>query len=186
MVVKKPYLQLIVIAVFLAVSLPNLGLARLWSELWSAFQDKAQQLFSSFYEEPSPAHRPAFRKQPAWIITQDGRRLSFLAEVAETEEQHNYGLMFRDILPMEEGMLFVFDPPRKVGLWMKNTRMPLDVIFIGEAGRVLSVAPDQKPFSLRRIESPDIVRAVLELNAGTAARQGITQGAVLVHPGMAE
>lgn len=186
MVVKKPYLRLIVIAVFLAVSLPRLGMARPWAELWSAFQDKAQRLFSSFHEEPSPAHRPVFRKQPARIITQDGRQVSFLVEMAETEEQHNYGLMFRDTLPVDEGMLFVFDPPRKVGLWMKNTRIPLDVIFIGEAGRVLSVVPDQKPFSLRRIESHESVRAVLELNAGTAARQGITQGAVFMHPGMAE
>lgn len=186
MAVKKPYLRLIVIAVFLAVSLLNLGLARPWAELWSVVQYQAQRLFSSFREEPSPDHRPAFRKQPARIVTRDGRQLSFLIEMAETEEQHNYGLMFRDTLPVDEGMLFVFDPPRKVGLWMKNTRIPLDVIFIGEAGRVLSVAPDQKPFSLRRIESHESVGAVLELNTGTAARQGITQGAVLVYPSVTE
>ena len=90
--------------------------------------------------------------------------------------------MFRDAMAPDHGMLFDFEEDQPVAMWMRNTRIPLDMVFIDRAGRVAGVAPDAVPYSEAVIPSPGPVRAVLELNAGTARRLGIGPGDLVRHP----
>ena len=110
------------------------------------------------------------------IQTRDGARHRFEVEVARTAEEHERGLMFREALAADHGMLFDFKDPQPVAFWMRNTRLPLDMLFIGDDGRVAGVKADAVPYSEEPIPSPGPVRAVLEVNAGTARRLGIRPG----------
>ncbi len=89
--------------------------------------------------------------------------------------------MFRESMPQGEGMLFVFDPPQPVAFWMKNTLIPLDMIFLDRTGVVTHVHSDAVPGDLTPIEGGDSVFAVLEVNAGLAARYSIAPGTVMRH-----
>jgi uncharacterized membrane protein (UPF0127 family) len=90
--------------------------------------------------------------------------------------------MFRDSMPADHGMLFDFQEPQPVAFWMKNTKIPLDMIFAATDGTILAIAADTKPFDETPIGPGVPVRAVLEVNAGTAARLGIAPGDRLVSP----
>lgn len=90
--------------------------------------------------------------------------------------------MFRRGMPADHGMLFDFATEQPVAFWMKNTPLPLDMIFIDAQGTVAGIAADTVPFSEAPIPSPVPVRAVLEVNAGTAARLGIAVGDRVRHP----
>ena len=103
-------------------------------------------------------------------------------ELAEAPEQLAQGLMFRREMPADHGMLFVFRPLRVVTMWMKNTYIPLDMLFIDRDGQIVRIAERTIPLSLRTISSESPVRAVLELNAGTAQRLGIRPGDHIRHP----
>ncbi len=100
----------------------------------------------------------------------------FSVELARTSEERAVGLMYRDRLPPDAGMLFVNDREQVVGMWMKNTLIPLDMLFIGSDGRILQIVERTVPLSTRLIKSKQPVRAVLELNGGTADRLGIKPG----------
>lgn len=100
----------------------------------------------------------------------------FRVELAETGEEQAKGLMFRESMGANEGMLFTSEPPREVAFWMKNTVMPLDIIFIDTHGRILNIAANTVPFSLNPIPSEGPVTAVLELVAGRAAQLGLAPG----------
>lgn len=113
--------------------------------------------------------------QPLVIETQSGE-VEFSVELALTPDDRATGLMNRESMPPDHGMLFRFDQTRPVLMWMKNTPLPLDMLFIDETGTLVGIAPDTTPFSENIIASPGPVRYVLELNAGTAARLGITAG----------
>lgn len=102
-------------------------------------------------------------------------------EVADDPDERERGLMFRDDLPDNHGMLFVFEQTAEVGFWMKDTPLALDLIFIGEDGVVGAVRRGQ-PFSEALIAPPMLTRFVLELEAGTALRTGISQGVRMSHP----
>lgn len=91
-------------------------------------------------------------------------------EVAVTPAERAIGLMHRTELADGRGMLFLYDPPRPVGMWMKNTLIPLDMIFIGPDHRIAAIAADRQPHDLRVVRGPGPVAAVLEVPAGTAAR----------------
>lgn len=95
------------------------------------------------------------------------------------------GLMFRPHLPREAGMLFVYDPPQPARFWMKNTMIPLDLVFIDDTGTVLNVAARAEPYSLATLSSAGPVRAVLEINGGLAEAEGIGQGTPVRHPAFA-
>lgn len=97
-------------------------------------------------------------------------------EMARTPEQLAFGLMFRRSLPANAGMLFDYGRPQVVAMWMKNTFIPLDMVFIDEKGVVAHIAQRAVPQSLRTISSITPVRAVLELNGGTVARLKIEKG----------
>ena len=108
--------------------------------------------------------------------------LSFKVKLAETEAQRRYGLMFTPYLPKHQGMLFVFetDAPRR--FWMKNTQIPLDMLFFASDGRLVNIVHSAVPFSLTARNSAGPARYVLELNGGIARKIGIQPDAQLVLP----
>lgn len=110
------------------------------------------------------------------IIATSRGRTAFDVELAATPEELARGLQHRRSLPADAGMLFDFGPERIVRMWMKNTYIPLDMLFIDAGGVVADVAEGAKPQSLDIIASRVPVRAVLEVNAGTVARLGIRRG----------
>jgi uncharacterized protein len=92
--------------------------------------------------------------------------------------------MFRRSMPRDHGMIFLYDPPRRATMWMRNTVIPLDMIFITEEGTVLRIEAHTEPFSTTVIDAGGIAEAVLELNAGEAARIGLKPGDRVVFPGL--
>lgn len=111
-----------------------------------------------------------------------GCPLAFSVELALTPSERELGLMNRTEMAPDHGMLFRFDDTRDVYMWMKNTVLPLDMVFINEDGVVAGVAHDAVPFSETIIASPGPVRYVLELNAGVAGANGIEVGDRVDHP----
>lgn len=100
----------------------------------------------------------------------------FITENAATPEQQAQGLMFRKSLADDAGMIFPFAPPRPASFWMKNTLIPLDIIFIGADGRIESIAENTVPYSLESVRSAGPVKAVLELRGGLTGQLGIKPG----------
>lgn len=115
------------------------------------------------------------------LIEAGGRTHAFQVELAATEKERRLGLMFRRKLAADAGMLFDYVRAQPVTMWMKNTYIPLDMLFIAADGRVVNIARRTVPHSLRSIPSEGRVRAVLEVNAGTADRLGIAPGARVRH-----
>jgi uncharacterized membrane protein (UPF0127 family) len=109
---------------------------------------------------------------------------NFTIEVATTREEQALGLMFRRSLPENAGMLFIYQQPQPAAMWMKNTLIPLDMVFISPDGRVLRIETNTEPFSTAVIPSEGTVSAVLELNAGQADRIGLKRGDKVVYPGL--
>jgi len=107
---------------------------------------------------------------------------AFAVEVATTDQERATGLMYRKELPEGRGMLFDFGRDQEVSMWMKNTYVPLDMIFIRSDGRILRIAENTEPLSTRIISSGGAVRGVLEVVAGTARRLGIAPGDRVAHP----
>ena len=100
----------------------------------------------------------------------------FQVEVVREERERNRGLMFRQSLPDNGGMLFDYNPPQEVAFWMKNTYIPLDIIFIDATGRIIRIAENTTPLSLEQIPSGGVARAVLEIKGGQSAKLGIKAG----------
>jgi uncharacterized membrane protein (UPF0127 family) len=110
-------------------------------------------------------------------ISQNGKTHAFRVEMARTMEQQQKGLMFRTSMGPDEGMLFPSDMPEPRSFWMKNTVIPLDIVFIGPDHLITNIAAGAVPYSLDPIPSSGPAIAVLELNGGRAAQLGITPGA---------
>lgn len=119
--------------------------------------------------------------EPLEISGPKGRH-SFSVEVMRDDESRSRGLMFRRSMPPDRGMLFDFKKVEPVAMWMKNTYLPLDMLFIRPDGSIVRVAADTEPLSTKVILSGEPVLAVLELNAGTAAKLGIKAGDRVGHP----
>ena len=117
----------------------------------------------------------AFGRAEVRIGTAAGVRL-FHVELAETPEQRARGLMFRRTLAPDAGMLFLFPERERPTMWMANTWLPLDMLFIAADGRVVHVFPNAVPRSQLTVSSPRPARMVLELGGGTARRLGIAPG----------
>ena len=100
------------------------------------------------------------------------------AELASTPQQREIGLMFRSVMPANDGMLFVFEQPSQQCFWMKNTLIPLSIAFIGDDGSVVNI-DDMKPQTLDSHCSAKPVRFVLEMNEGWFAKRGIKAGSRL-------
>ena len=119
--------------------------------------------------------------QPLEIVTKNGVQV-FSVEMATTEEEKQTGLMYRKELADGKGMLFDFNPEQEISMWMKNTYVSLDMIFIGANGRILRIAENTEPMSTKIISSRGPARAVLEVVAGTAQKYGIRPGDRVGHP----
>ena len=126
---------------------------------------------------PAPLERsPAGLEQVALTIESGGKAHRFTVEVARTPEQQQRGLMFRQSLAPDRGMIFPYDPPRAVAFWMKDTLIPLDIIFIRADGTIANIAENTVPLSLEPVPSAGAVVAVLELAGGRSAELGIKVG----------
>jgi uncharacterized membrane protein (UPF0127 family) len=119
--------------------------------------------------------------QPLEIATKSGVQV-FSVEMATTEEEKQNGLMHRKELPDGKGMLFDFSPEQQISMWMKNTYISLDMIFIRADGRILRIAENTEPLSTKIISSGGLARGVLEVIAGTAQKYGIQPGDRVAHP----
>jgi len=100
----------------------------------------------------------------------------FKVEIAETIDQRRRGLQYRKSLSLNSGMLFVFDNIEPITMWMKNTFIPLDILFLSAEGKIVKIVNNTKPFSLRAIYSGIPAKGVLEINAGSAKRLNIKIG----------
>lgn len=114
-------------------------------------------------------------------ITSDDTVHDFTVEVADDPEETSMGLMFRESMDEDKGMLFDFGNPRVPSMYMKNTLIPLDMLFIDGTGEIIMVARNTVPGSLRTISPPVPVKGVLEINGGQAAALGIEPGDTVVH-----
>lgn len=123
-----------------------------------------------------------FPKSKAEVVTQAGKHYAFAVELATTHDQLTQGLMFRPNMAADAGMLFDFGADKPVSMWMRNTLIPLDMLFIAADGRVVGIHERAVPGSSEIISSPEAVRGVLELNGGTAQRLGLAAGDRVVHP----
>ena len=141
--------------------IPLAALVAFW--VWSGFAARAASI------------------QPLEIVTKSGVQV-FSVEMATTEEEKTTGLMFRKELPDGKGMLFDFSPEQQVSMWMKNTFISLDMIFIRADGRILRIAENTEPQSTRIIASGGLAKGVLEVIAGTAKKYGIAPGDQVAHP----
>jgi uncharacterized membrane protein (UPF0127 family) len=128
------------------------------------------------------AQAPAARTAPSGLdlVTLDveghGRNHAFIVEVARTAGQQELGLMNRHGLGPDAGMLFPFDPPRPASFWMRNTLIPLDMIFIRPDGGIARIAADTVPMSETPVAVAEPMTAVLEIKGGRAAELGIREG----------
>lgn len=120
--------------------------------------------------------------KPVSIETSLGETVIFNSEIAMTQEHVERGMMYRDGIADDAGMLFVFPSARPVAFWMRNTRIPLDIIFISEDGRITNIAANAKPYDETPLPSAGPVVAVLEIRGGLAAEKGIRPGNTVILP----
>jgi hypothetical protein len=128
------------------------------------------------------ADAPAVLDRDWLTIEAEDGPFQFEVEVARTPAERARGLMFRESLADGQGMLFDFGDPQRVAMWMRNTLIPLDILFIRSDGRISSIAREAQPLSDQVMESAEPVRAVLELPGGLTAERGIEPGDRIVHP----
>lgn len=117
----------------------------------------------------------------ALTITSSTGEHNFSVEIADTQEEQRRGLMYRDNLAEDAGMLFEYPQPATLSIWMKNTWIPLDILFIRGNGKILKIEHGATPCSLRSVSSEGTVRAVLELPGGRAKALGIQPGDEVSH-----
>jgi uncharacterized protein len=142
----------------------------LWSASAAAASTDEQQLDRLFTRSTLKIATPdaQLHKIDIWVADNDARRMR--------------GLMFVEHMADDAGMLFIYPQPQPISMWMKNTHLSLDMLFVRANGRVESIAANTKPMSTDTISSKGDVVAVIELKAGTAARLNIRPGAQVIHP----
>ena len=131
-------------------------------------------------ESNLPAGKPETAKVPeVRILTGGGRQIVINVEIAETPAAWERGLMYRQSLDEKAGMFFIFPDNRKRSFWMKNTPLPLDMLFIDEGFHVVGIVKNATPYSLKKCEVDGESRYVLEVNGGFCERYGIQKGDVV-------
>jgi uncharacterized protein len=139
-------------------------------------------LLSLFLAVPGTvAEEAVLSKIEPLTISTDADAKMLTVEIADTDQLREKGLMFRQRLPEGHGMLFDFGQPRPVGMWMKNTYIPLDMLFIRTDGTIAYIAENTVPQSLDVVGINEPVLAVLELAGGSARRLGIRAGDMVFH-----
>ncbi|MDG2259331.1 MAG: DUF192 domain-containing protein [Paracoccaceae bacterium] len=112
----------------------------------------------------------------------DWGQAAFNVEIADTGEKRALGLMHRPSMPRQDGMLFVFDHPKAVGFWMRNTLIPLDMLFATDSGVITKIHQNAIPLDETPIYGGESIKYVLEINGGLSALFGITEGTQIRHP----
>jgi uncharacterized protein len=130
---------------------------------------------------PLPAQLKDFPRSQLTIERRNGRD-TFQIWLARTPEQQEQGLMWIRELPANHGMLFVLDAPRPMNMWMRNTYIALDMLFVDGRGRITHIAAHTTPLSEALISSGGDVAGVLEIAAGEAQKRGIARGDRIIHP----
>lgn len=133
----------------------------------------------------SPAAAEACRPNSV-TLRGDWGQARFSVEVADDHAERARGLMYRESLPLSAGMLFVYERPQPLSFWMRNTLIPLDLLFIDPRGVVKHIHHNAKPLDETPIPGGDGLLSVLEINGGLAQRLGITEGSVLRHPAFSD
>ncbi len=131
-------------------------------------------ILAVFLVSPSISH--ADSQAGAVVIHSDNGSHTFSVEIMRSQQERSKGLMFREYLAPDTGMLFDFGNPRPVSMWMKNTYISLDMLFISEKGIIHKIAENTTPHSTEIISSNSQVRYVLEINGGMSAKLGIKAG----------
>ncbi len=119
-------------------------------------------------------------------VVGDWGRANFAVQVADDNEERAQGLMFVEEMAMLEGMLFVYDAPRRASFWMRNTLIPLDMLFVSADGTIKKVHENAIPLDETGIDGGPDITFVLEINGGLSSRLGIAAGDVLQHPRIVE
>ncbi len=126
---------------------------------------------------PAFAQAPmSFDTEPLIVRTASGKTLNFTVEIADTNEKRQRGLMYRKQMADDAGMIFDFGVSRRVQMWMENTVLPLDMLFVDSTSTITSINANAVPYSEDIIDSTTPVKYVVELNAGAAAKLGIKPG----------
>jgi hypothetical protein len=141
-------------------------------------------LAAAFAAPPARAQQGqvTFDRTEVTIVTAAGARHQFKVDWAKTWPQKSHGLMFRKEMPLDHGMLLDYDPPTEASIWMRNTLIGLDIVFIRADGTIESIVLGAKPHDETPMPSKGPVRAVLELNAGVARLLGLQPGDKVEHP----
>lgn len=129
----------------------------------------------------SPHVNTAEKLETLTIVTGSGKRVNYRVEIADDDASRRKGLMHRQSLPQDQGMLFDFERSQYIAMWMKNTYIPLDMLFIDKDGFIVNIATDTEPHSTKQISSRGKVMAVLEINAHQVELHGIVVGDRVVH-----
>lgn len=116
----------------------------------------------------------------------DWGQARFTVSIADDAQERAQGLMHVETMPTSTGMLFIYDRPQRLVFWMKNTLIPLDMLFIDETGTVRSIYNQAQPLDLTPVDGGDDLVSVLEINGGLAKSMGITVGTTLRHPAFAQ
>ena len=154
----------------LALTAPALVALALFSGMLVAAPAQAWQA------KPKPAAAASSTKLDTVEILTSRGRVKFTVELAVTKAEQERGLMFRKSLAPDRGMLFPYNPPQRAAFWMKNTLIPLDILYIAPDGRVLSIARNAVPHDETPLPSGGVIRGVLEIPGGRAAQLGILPG----------
>ena len=112
----------------------------------------------------------------------DWGQATFTVAVADDIQERAQGLMHVESMPTLVGMLFVYDAPQSVSFWMKNTLIPLDMLFVGADGEIMKIHENAVPGDLTPIPGGDNIQFVLEINGGLSSRLGIAEGDMMQHP----
>ncbi|WP_020591907.1 DUF192 domain-containing protein [Kiloniella laminariae] len=123
----------------------------------------------------------SFEKDRLTIFSADGSAHRFEIELAISPGQRARGLMYRREMASDAGMLFIYEEPQNIMMWMKNTYISLDMLFLDGTGRIVHIEEKTTPLSTRTLSSGGQVSAVLELNAGTVSRLEIRKGDIAHH-----
>ncbi len=123
-----------------------------------------------------PLPLSAFPREEIVVETRGARRYQYQAWRADRPDTRAQGLMFVEEMAEDQAMIFIYEPPQRVGMWMKNTLIPLDMLFVDASGCIAWVKEQATPGSLDTIEPPGRIALVVELLGGSVARQGIHRG----------
>tara|TARA_B100000427_G_C15419687_1_gene555787 strand:+ start:431 stop:940 length:510 start_codon:yes stop_codon:yes gene_type:complete len=136
-----------------------------------------------FYSSSAISEKPkrlkdlaGWDKRAAIVQTQENEIIEFRVLIARSNKQRRQGLMHIESMEEDQGMLFVFDPSRKVSMWMSNTPMTLDMLFIDKNGKIINIAKNTTPYSTKGISSVGSINWVLEINGGLSDQLNIKNG----------